>query len=77
MAWLNLVAHYPRSLRGNLETNSFTLEYHFQGADFDANGPVIKSQKENLLNLLKQNNDDVKLFIDNKKPAFLNQISSK
>ncbi|WP_231489859.1 hypothetical protein [Pedobacter sp. Leaf170] len=67
----------PRSLRGVLEANSFTLEYHFQGSDFDANGPAIKSQKENLLNLLKENNDDVKLFFENKKQAFLNQIKFK
>ena len=67
----------PRPLRGILEANSFTLEYHFQGSDFDTNGPGIKSQKENILNLLKENNDDVKLFFENKKQSFLNQIKFK
>lgn len=52
-------------------------DFHFQGNDFNSNGPKIKGEKENTLKILQDNNNEVVEFFKSKEQRFLNLIKVK
>ena len=69
---------YPQQVvKGLLKGSTMRLQFHFQQADAALIGPIALQEKEKIIELIKANNQDLKIYFESKKTLFQAQIKMK
>lgn len=78
MEGLKVTVKYPkRTLSGKLVRSFLSLDFYIQGNNVSEQGPRIKTQKDQLLALIEDNNKDVSEYFEGRKQNFLDYIRFK